>query len=196
MYHIKKQKTMIILLPILILILIFVVLIILTLKVSKRLGYKEVGYGISTAILIIFLYVPFSFVFDGFFFSKSDAKNILEENRIVLLDDFEFERKSISGIMDYILDFKIRISESDKNQIIETFKTYEYRVINENFQMSNLYSQIPKTLISDTILFATYKTENFWNLERIKVIQNGYMMTNDIIQISKNENNISVLRNE
>ena len=187
---------MIILVPILILILILFVLIILTLKVSKRLGYKRVGYGISAAILIIFLYVPFSFIFDGFFFSKSDAKKALEENKIELFDDFEFERKSISGIMDYILEFKIKISELDKKQILETVNASEYRVENENFQMSNLYSKIPEILNNDTVLYATYETQNFWNLERIVVLKNRYMRTNDIVQISKHENSISMIRNE
>ena len=104
---------MIILIPILILILILVGLIVLTLKVSKRLGYKKIGYVISTIILIAFLYIPFSFAFDGFLFSKSDAKQALKDNKIELFDDFEFERKSISGIMDYILEFKLTISRKN-----------------------------------------------------------------------------------
>ena len=138
------------LIPILIFLLILVGFIILTLKVSKRLGYKKIGYGISATILIVFLYLPFSFIFDGFFFSKSDAINVLRENKIELLDDFEFERKSISGIMDYILEFKIKISASDKKQILETLKTSEHKVENENFQMSDLYSKVPKILNNDT----------------------------------------------
>ncbi len=187
---------MIILAPILIFILIVVLLIILTLKVSKRLGHKKIGICIVAVILIVFLYIPFSFIFDGFLFSKTDAKKALAENGIVLLDDFEFKSKSISGIMDYILEIEINISESDKNQIIETFKISEFRVENENFQMIDLYSKVPKILESDTILFATYETENFWNLERIMVIKNGYMRTNDIIQIAKEENRISMIRHE
>lgn len=187
---------MIILIPILIFILILVGLIVLTLKVSKRLGYKKIGYVISSIILIAFLYIPFSFAFDGFFFSKSDAKKALKDNKIELLDDFEFERKSISGIMDYILEFKILVSESDKEQILENLKSSECRVKNENHQMSDLYSKIPAKLNSDTVLYATYETQNFWNIERIVVLKNRYMRTNDIIQISKRENSLSMIRNE
>ena len=62
--------------------------------------------------------------------------------------------------------------------------------------MSDLYSKIPDKLQKDTVLYATYETQNFWNIERIVVLKNRYMRTNDIIQISKRENCLRMTRNE
>lgn len=53
-----------------------------------------------------------------------------------------------------------------------------------------------KTRETDTIMYAIYEENNYWNLQYCKVLTNGYVQTWDLIQISKNDNMINYVRNQ
>lgn len=193
---ILKKKIMTILLVYFGLIFIAIGIIILTLKVSKRKGYKKVGIGIASMIILILLFVPTFFFFEDFFFSKSDANEILKKHGIILSDDFKFESKSISGLMDYTLQFDIQISKYDKERIIKSMANSRYRIYENPDEMYDIRSKVPKSLFRDTILYVTYEEDNYWNLQYCKVLSNGYIQTWDMIQIPKHKNRLQLIRNE
>lgn len=73
-------------------------------RITKRNGYKWLGIVAVCLISILFWFIPAMFTLDGFFFNKKNAIEVLSDNEIELNSDFEFESKSITGIMDYILN--------------------------------------------------------------------------------------------
>lgn len=178
------------------LILLVVGIVILTLKVSTRLGYRKIGIGIISLILIVILFIPTSFIFENLFFVKSDINERLAEHDIFLSDSFDIESKRISGIMDYTLQFELNISRSDKEKIINKLKDSPYLIIGNQGDMFDIRSSIPSHLTKDTIAYVTYEEDNYWNLQYCKALKNGYIRTWDMIQISKNNDKLNFIRNE
>ncbi|HET6555702.1 MAG TPA: hypothetical protein VFG54_00215 [Prolixibacteraceae bacterium] len=171
-------------------------IIVLTLKASKRLGYKNIGIGIIILIVLILISIPAFFFLKDFFFFKADAKDILKEHEITLVDDFKFEHKSISGIMDYTLQFDLQISKSDKERIIKLLADSRWRNHGNPDDLYDIRLKVPDVLTKDTILYSTYEKEHFWNLQSCKVLSNGYIQTWDLIQIAKNNNYLRFIREE
>lgn len=104
-----------------ILILILVVIIIgivwLCFWIPKKFGYPKFGkyFSILVGTLIaIFILTEF---FEDELFSKNDAKELLEEQNIALIDEFELtENKSMSGIGDYFHTFTLKIQTGARLQ--------------------------------------------------------------------------------
>ena len=178
------------------LILLFIGIFFLIMKVSTKLGLRKVGIGIISFLAIGIMFFPAYFIFEDFFFFQSDAKEKLEEHDILLTDNFKMNEKSISGVMDNTLRFQLSISESDKEKIIGEFSKSPYLITKDPNEMYDIRSEIPSELKNDTIIYATYEEDNYWNLEYYKVLKNGYVRTWDIIQISKNRNELSFIRHE
>lgn len=171
-------------------------IIVLTLNVSKRLGYRKSGIGIAILMALILLSIPTSVLLQDFFFFKSDAKEILKEHGITLVDDFKLENKRISGVMDYTLQFDLQLSESDKERIIQLLEDSRWRIYGNHGDQYDVRLKVPDVLTKDTILYSTYEEGNFWNLQYCKVLSNGYIQTRDLIQISKIKNNLRFIREE
>ncbi len=142
------------------------------------------------------LFIPITFLLEDLFFTKSDAIKQLSEHNITLCDDYKLESKEISGIMDYTLQFELSISHSDKNRIIEDFKTSKYLIKKEPYEMFDIRPQQYISRNSDTVIYGIYEETNFWNLQYCKVLTNGYVQTWDIIQISKDKDKINYIRNQ
>lgn len=176
--------------------LILIGLILLTLKVSKRLGYKKTGIVISILIVLVTLAIPLGFLVEDMFFTKNDAIECLQEHDIVLNDDFQFINKEVSGVMDYVLQFELKISDTDKNQILKNFRQSNHLIIVDQDIMYDIRPKDYKTRETDTIMYAIYEENNYWNLQYCKVLTNGYVQTWDLIQISKNDNMINYVRNQ
>jgi len=181
---------------ILIFLTIFIVIIFLTLKVSSKLGYRKLGITIVISIALIFLLIPLNFLYDDIFFFKSDAKKKLEEHNIILNENFDLKNKSISGVMDRELQFELTISEKDKEEIIKKFKNSPYRSLNNTNEIYDIESKIKNSLKRDTILYSIYEENGFWYLEYCKILSNGYIQTRDMIQVSKNNNELYFTRKE
>ena len=69
------------------------------------------------------LTVIFFIVFEDKLFSKSDARELVEEQGFKMTDDFELlNNESSSAIGDYYHTFTLKISEHDKQQAIQKIK--------------------------------------------------------------------------
>lgn len=169
---------------------------ILFLKLPSKLKYQKIGIWVACIVFLLLLFIPAFFLFEDLFFTKSDAKAKLEEHGIFLLDKFEMDERSISGIMDYTLQFKLSISAADKSRIVRNFMQSQYLIKVNKQEMYDIRSVLNKEINNDTSLYAIYEEDNFWNLEYCKKIRNGYIQTWDIIQISKNKNELNFIRNE
>lgn len=86
----------------------------------KKLGHPKTAIYLTIFYgLILVLYIPFSIIFEDKFFSPSDAKSLIEEQGIELVDSFTIiENKSQSAIGDYYHTFTLGISVRDKDNAI------------------------------------------------------------------------------
>jgi energy-coupling factor transporter transmembrane protein EcfT len=91
--------------------------------IPNKLGYRKVGLFLSYFVGLIFL-IFFTFIFfEDKFFTKTDAKEILKDEEIILRDEFIITKnKSSFAIGDYTHSFDLEISESDKNRLISEIK--------------------------------------------------------------------------
>ena len=169
---------------------------ILILKLPSKLKYRKIGVGVACIVIVVLLFTPAFFLFEDLFFTKSDAKVKLEEHGIFLLDKFEMDKSNISGIIDYTLQFKLSISAADKSRIIRNFMQSPYLIKVNKQEMYDIRSVLNKEIKNDTSIYAIYEEDNFWNFQYCKKIRNGYIQTWDIIQISKNKNELNFIRNE
>jgi hypothetical protein len=88
--------------------------------IPKTIGYPKVGKYLSIFVGLSFCVVTFMTVFEDQLFSKKDARELLEEQDIHLLDSFDIiENKSNSVINNYYHTFVLRISAKDKARIIK-----------------------------------------------------------------------------
>jgi hypothetical protein len=125
------------------------------------------------------------------FLQKNNAKELLEEQQILLVDKFELqENKSMSAIGDYYHTFTLKLSESDRQNAILKIKSAD------NFKADNSY--IDQTLyLSDKRYFGpkviqNYETENAYVREYFQPSgQEGYAPTYRRILISKTKNELT-----
>ncbi len=100
-------------------------------KVAK---YLTITYG---AIVLLFIG---SMIFEDQLFFKRDARKLLKEQNIELVDDFKIiNNKTHWAVGDYWHTFTLEISSKDKERIINQIKTAKnFRVITEkNFCFPN-----------------------------------------------------------
>ena len=92
--------------------------------VPKRLGYPNAGRILIIAFGLVVLTIILWTVFQDRFFTKRNAKELLEEQQISLVDDFNLqENKSMSAPGgDYYHTFKLAISNRDKRSAVSTIK--------------------------------------------------------------------------
>ena len=130
-------------------------------------------------------------VFEDQLFTKGNAKELVEEQQILLQDKFELkENKSMSAIGDYYHTFTLKISERDKQSAIATIKR------SDNFKADN--TSIDQTLyLSDNRYFGpkvtqNYETENSYVREYFEPSgRKGYAPTFRRISISKTKNELT-----
>lgn len=127
-------------------------------------------------------------------FSVSDANEILEFHNISLNDEFELSEKKISGVMDYNLEFELLISESDKSKIVDLINRTIYE--QSNLNISNVDQLLMNYQDIDTTFYFAYEKRNTWNLEFYHKLSNGYIRTQDLIELSKETNALSFIRLE
>ncbi|SMC37277.1 hypothetical protein [Moheibacter sediminis] len=110
-------------------ILIVVGIIFLSFWLPKKLGFPKAGKIIGTLACCFFVYAVIAMIFEDELFSKNDAIELLEEQKIHLNDDFKLEENSSSwAIGDYHHSFTLSISENDKKQIVKEIKsTNDYK---------------------------------------------------------------------
>lgn len=130
-------------------------------------------------------------IFEDQLFTKENAKELVEDQQILLKDKFELkENKSMSAIGDYYHTFTLKLSERDRQNAIVKIKSAD------NFKASN--HSIDQTLyLSNKRYFGprvtqNYETENAYVSEYFQPSgQEGYAPTFRRISISKTKNELT-----
>lgn len=159
--------------------------------VPKKLGYLKTGKYLAIIFGVLVLTLVLWTVFEDQLFTKDNAKGLVEEQQILLEDNFELqENKSMSAIGDYYHTFTLIISERDKQKAILKIKNAD------NFKTDN--SSIDETLyLSDKRYFGpkvtqNYETEKAYVQEYFQPSgQEGYAPTFRRILISKTKNELT-----
>lgn len=159
--------------------------------VPKKLGYPKTGKYLTIILGLVVLTLVLWTVFEDQLFTKNNAKELVEEQQILLADKFELiENKSMSAIGDYYHTFTLKISERDKQNAIFGIKGAD------NFKADN--SSIDQMLyLSDKRYYGpkvtqNYETENAYVREYFQPSgQEGYAPTFRRISISKTKNELT-----
>lgn len=159
--------------------------------VPKKIGFPKAGKYLTIIFGLLVLTLVLWTVFEDQLFTKDNAKELVEEQQIVLKDKFELtENKSMSAIGDYYHTFTLKLSERDKQNAILKIKSAE------NFKAEN--SSIDQTLyLSNNRYFGpkvtqNYETEDAYVREYFQPSgQEGYAPTFRRISISKTKNELT-----
>ena len=159
--------------------------------VPKKLGYPKTGKYLTLTFGLLVLILVLWTVFEDQLFTKGNAKELVEEQQIILDDKFELkENKSMSAIGDYYHTFILEISERDKQNAILKIKS------SDNFKADNT-SIDQLQYLSDQRYFGpkvtqNYETENAYVREYFQPSgQEGYAPTFRRISISKTNNELT-----
>ena len=156
--------------------------------VFKVFNKKKIGIIISSILSIGFLLLILSPWITDWTFSKSDAKELLSEQHIILNDEFSLVNNESGGFRDYYHIFILELSNRDKSRLIEQVKSEANYLdgINNRFYLPELAKDRYK---GDT-LYANYETE--WHYKKAIFYPNGtgYAPTYRIISISKEGNEL------
>ena len=91
--------------------------------IGKKLESKRTGIILSTSLGMLFLLFFLYLKFEDEFFSKSNARDLLAENKIELKDDFEIkEYQTAVAIGDFYQRLELKISNSDRLRLSNNFK--------------------------------------------------------------------------
>lgn len=158
--------------------------------VPKRLGYPKTGKYLTLIFGLLVLTIVLFIFFEDQLFTKGNAKELVEEQKISLTDKFDLiENKSMSAIGDYYHTFTLKISERDKQKAIEQIKnSTDFKKLGEptvdflstNTDMYNGQKQIQN-----------YETEYGYVREYFKPNGKGYAPTYRRISIDKKENKLT-----
>ena len=159
--------------------------------VPKKLGYPKTGKYLTLTFGILLLTLVLWTVFEDQLFTKDNAKELLEEQEILLRDKFDLkENESMSAVGDYYHTFTLKISVRDKQNAILKIKSAD------NFKTDN--TSIDQMLyLSDQRYFGpkvtqNYVTEKTYVREYFKPSgQKGYAPTFRRISISKTKNELT-----
>jgi hypothetical protein len=123
--------------------------------VPKKLGYPKTGKYLAVSFGLLVLTLVLWTIFEDQLFTKNNAKELVEEQQILLKDNFELqENKSMSAIGDYYHTFTLIISKRDKQKAIVKIKSAD------NFKTDD--STIDQTLfLSKKRNFGPKLTQNY-----------------------------------
>ena len=97
--------------------------------IGKKLESKRTGIILSTSVGLVFLLCFLYLRFEDKFFSKSNARDLLAENKIELKDDFEItEYQTTVPIGDFYQRLELKISNSDRLRFSNNFKEKSDRI--------------------------------------------------------------------
>jgi hypothetical protein len=159
--------------------------------IPKKLGYPKTGKYLAVIFGLFVLTIILLTAFEDQLFTKDSAKELVEEQQIIMADEFELtENKSTSAIGDYYHTFTLKISDRDKQNAISKI------ISADNFKKDN--SSVDQTLyLSDDRYFGpkvtqNYETEKAFVREYFQPSgQKGYAPTFRRISISKSDNELT-----
>ena len=150
----------------------------------KIFGYPKTGRILLIAYGLIVLLLSILIGFEDVFFTKSDAKKLIEEQGILLNDEFELvDNVSSWAIGDYYHTFVLNISTQDRIRAIDKIKSAEY-FIKLDEPIDDLFSK-RREGPSQT---QNYETKDSYVLESLKINGTNYAPTFRRIMINKRFN--------
>lgn len=159
--------------------------------IPKKMGYPKTGKYLTIIFGFIVLSIVLLTVFEDKLFSKENAKELVEEQEILLKDKFELkENKSMSAIGEYYHTFTLKLSERDKqNAIVKIKNAYNFNDGNHFIDQTSYLSD--KRYFGPKVT-KNYETENAYVREYFKPSgQKGYGPTYRRISISKTNNELT-----
>lgn len=175
------------LIPFIFLIAILITIIYLSYWIPKRLGNRKLGVILSRGLIILTIcYCIFSFFEDKLFFNFN-ARNLLSEHDIFLVDDFKIIKNESGGIRDYMHVFELEISDADKLKLIDAVKTSnDYKdTVYMDFDITKLLERY-----SNDEITRNYQNQNYFVRESYKTNGKGYCPIIENIKIAKIGNNL------
>lgn len=173
-YGLEEDFSILILTPVVILFIIY------TYKILKNLGKRKLGIWLSTILSLIVILN----IFEDSFFFRYNARNILRKHNFELLDEFEIIRNKSKKLFQNYHSFKLQISNSDKERLINQIKSAE------NFgKIDELWET---TYHNDTIFTHNYSTE--WHYHYNYKSFDGTKCNWIQIYISKTENTLEYIK--
>jgi hypothetical protein len=159
--------------------------------IPKNLGYPKTGKYLSIIFGLFVLTIIVMTVFDEQLFTRNDAKDLLEEQKITLTDDFKLVNyKSASIFDDYYDTFTLKISLKNRLKIIQQIKHSDgYKKLGEpttdflNYHILNRYIGQAET--------QNYETENKFVREYFNPNGEGYAPTFKRISVDKKVNELT-----
>ena len=156
----------------------------------KKYWSKKIANYFAVFYSVIFLIISGQIIFEDQLFTKNDAKKLIEEQNIILQDDFKLiTNRSETAIGDYYHTFELQITEKDKTEAINKIKT------SDNFKL--LGAQIIDYAYAVDINRYTgkkqiqnYETPNGFVREYFQPNGQGYAPTFRRIIIEKNTNKL------
>jgi len=157
--------------------------------IPKKLGYPKVGKYLSILVGLIFCGITVMTVLEDQLFSKNDARKLLGEQNIYLLDNFEIiGNESSSAIGDYYHTFVLSISAKDKVKIIKEIRNSKNFKIDKStetyFDNREDYYNGPKRI-------KNYETKTQFIRELFEPQGNGYAPNWRKIEIEKQGDKIT-----
>lgn len=167
--------------------------------ISKKLGYPKTGKYLTIIFGLFVLSLVFYVVFEDEFFTKSNAKELVEEQDLQLIDQFDLlNNEAVDAIVDYYHTFTLRISERDKQNAISKIKSADNFQMNtasieniENIEILPYYSQTSNRYFGEKVI-QNYETEDSYIREYFEPSgKEGYAPTFRRISISKTKNELT-----
>jgi hypothetical protein len=160
--------------------------------VPKNLGYPKTAKYLTITYGLFVLTIGLYISFEDQLFTKNNARVLIEEQNIKLIDEFELiKNESMSSIGDYYHTFTLKISERDKQNAIIKIKSVDNFKTNKGSIESLIYQPTTNRYFGQKVV-RNYETENSFVREYFEPSgREGYAPTFRRISISKNENEIT-----
>lgn len=159
--------------------------------VPKKLGYPKTAKYLTIIYGFFALSIGLYIAFEDQFFTKNNAKELVEEQDFELTDEFELlKNESASAIGDYYHTFTLKISERDKQDAITKIKSSNrFKANNESIQ-TLIYQAAPGRYFGKKVI-QNYESKNCFVREYFKPSgRKDYAPTFRRISISKIDNEL------
>lgn len=164
--------------------------------VTIGLGSPKTAKYITVVYGVIVLTIGFFIAFEDQLFTKSSAKELVEEQDFLLIDEFKIlNNESSSAIGDYYHTFTLKISERDKQDAISRIKSSKgfivYASADRSVIDSILYSNETINPYQGPKVTQNYETKNSYSREFFQPSgHEGRAPTFRRISISKTNNEL------
>jgi hypothetical protein len=158
--------------------------------VPKKLGYPQLGKYLTLGFVFVIIVLVLAEVFRDQLFTKNAAKKLVEEQEILLNDNFELTNNQSMFAGEYYHTFTLIISDNDKKNAIEKIKnSVDFNKSNESVR--DLLRENFKNHYFGVKQIQNYETENSFIREYFEPSgKEGYAPTFRRIIIYKDENKL------